>query len=84
MHMFFSKTDGQLLTPASEAKPEVVQLHMATGLYTYFGWFPWSDFEGEALPEETLSKLTGGQGVRAVAVEPHRPLSILNHKPSSN
>lgn len=82
--MFVSKTDGQLLTPPTEGQPEVVQLHMATGLYTYFGWFPWSDFEGEALPEAALSKLTGGQGVSAVAAEPHRPLSILDHKPSSN
>jgi hypothetical protein len=80
--MFFSRSDGQPLTPAPEAKSGVVELHMATGLYTYFGWFPWSDFEGEALPEEALSELTGGQHHRVAAGR--QLFSILNHDLSSN
>ncbi|MFI5396547.1 MAG: hypothetical protein ACHQ9S_13520 [Candidatus Binatia bacterium] len=80
--MYFSRSDGQPPTPAPEAKSGVVELRMATGLYTYFGWFPWSDFEGEALSEWALSELTGGQHDRVAAGR--QLLSILNHDLSSN
>jgi hypothetical protein len=45
--------------PTSES--EVTELRIARGFYTYFGWFPWKDFEGESFPEETVCQLTGGR-----------------------
>jgi hypothetical protein len=37
------------------------ELRIARGLYTYFGWFPWGDFEDESFSEEKIHQLTGGQ-----------------------
>jgi hypothetical protein len=44
---------------------------MVRGFYTYFGWFPWGDFEGESFSEGKVYELTGGQAgtpMPAVAV----------------
>ncbi len=45
--------------PTDEA--EVVELRLVGAFYTYCGWFPWSDFEGESFSEEKVYELTGGQ-----------------------
>ena len=47
----------------SEPGSEVVELHIVGALYTFFGWFPWSDFEGESFPEEKVYELTCGRAV---------------------
>jgi hypothetical protein len=59
--MFFYR--GRDLEPKSEPGTDsnVTELRVARGFYTYFGWFPWKDFEGESLSEETVCQLTGGR-----------------------
>lgn len=47
-----------LLIDESCAETDAVELRWVAGFYTYFGWFPWSDFEGERLCEEQLDELT--------------------------
>lgn len=59
--------DHLLPKSGSKAEGQVVELRLMTGFYTYFGWFPWTDFEGESFSEETVSQLTGGR-VGTVAV----------------
>ncbi len=62
------------LPPKFEAKAEgeVVELRLMGGFYTYFGWFPWTDFEGESFSEEKVFQLTGGRvGSVAVSAEDH-------------
>ena len=60
------------LLPKSESKAEgeVVELRLMGAFYTYFGWFPWTDFEGESFSEEKVLQLTGGRvGTVAVSAE---------------
>ncbi len=67
--------------PKSETKAEgeVVELRLTGAFYTYFGWFPWSDFEGESFSEEKVSQLTGGRiGTVAVTAESHGGESTKN------
>ncbi len=61
--MFFHAPHNLLLLPElrSETESEVVELHVVGACYTYFGWFPWADFEGEHFSEEQIHELTGGR-----------------------
>lgn len=59
--MFIYAPDDLLPKPQSktESENEGVELRLVGAFYTYFGWFPWSDFEGESFSEEKVSQLTG-------------------------
>jgi hypothetical protein len=70
-HMFFYRADNPLPKSQPGTESEVTELRMVGAFYTYFGWFPWADFEGESFSEGKVYQLTGGQAgapVPAVAV----------------
>jgi hypothetical protein len=70
--MFFHRTHN-LLLPQSQpaAESDAIELRIVRRLYTYFGWFPWADFEGENVLEETVYGLTGGRaGASPSAIAP--------------
>jgi hypothetical protein len=61
--MTWDGLDFQRQRLGSKRDSEVVELRIVGALYTYFGWFPWSDFEGESFSEEMVSELTCGRAV---------------------
>ena len=57
--MFLYQPDDTLPKSETKTETEVVELRLVGAFYTYFGWFPWADFEGESFSEEKVSQLTG-------------------------
>jgi len=69
--MLFYRADNLLSECRPGTESEVAELHIVRRFYTYFGWFPWADFEGESFSEGKVYQLTGGQAgtpMPAVAV----------------
>ncbi len=73
--MFFNPAGS--LRPKAEltSESEVIELRIVGGFYTYFGWFPWSDFEGESLSEDRIYELTGGRSSGVASLDTELPLS---------
>ncbi len=59
--MAYNRLQFQQPRRDSKIDSDVVELRIVGALYTFFGWFPWSDFEGESFPEEKVYELTCGQ-----------------------
>ena len=59
--MFFCDAYNLLPKRRAGIESEVVELRIVGAFYTYFGWFPWADFEGESFSEGKVYQLTGGQ-----------------------
>jgi hypothetical protein len=82
--MFFCRGDNLLSECRPGTESEVTELHIVRRFYTYFGWFPWKDFEGESFSEGKVRELTAGQagtrmstvvaGVEADSDEESEPL----------
>ncbi len=59
--MFFHHAGSLLSKCRPGAESDATELRMVRRFYTYFGWFPWGDFEGESFSEGKVYELTGGQ-----------------------
>ncbi len=59
--MAWNRLEHQQPRRDSKTDSDVVELRIVGALYTFFGWFPWSDFEGESFSEEKVYELTCGR-----------------------
>jgi hypothetical protein len=57
---FYGAHNLLLRKPQPRTQPEGAELHIIRRFYTYFGWFPWGDFEGESIAAGVVHELTGG------------------------
>ncbi len=67
--MSFYRGRNLLPVPQPTTESEVIELRIVGAFYTYFGWFPWADFEGESFSEDRIYELTGGRSSEVCAVE---------------
>ncbi len=61
--MTWDRLEFQQPRRSSKQDSDVVELRIVAAFYTFFGWFPWSDFEGESFSEEKVYELTCGRAV---------------------